>query len=62
METSIKWATVGLTLIAMFYFCMLSEKNNLISQNYEKCLTAMQQAIPDPNDDSRASLLQECQN
>jgi len=62
METSIKWIAIVIMVVALFWSMVASEENQLESANYQKCVTAMQEAIPDPNDDSRASFLKECQN
>lgn len=58
---SIKWIAVAIMVTALFWSMVASEKNQLESGNYKECLKAMQEAIPDPNDDSRSSFLQECQ-
>ena len=61
METFIKWT--ALVIISVSFFCFLnqSEKQELNSKSYDKCIEAMQKAIPDPNDNSRASFLENCQ-
>lgn len=50
-----------IVILMLGIFGARSQTEELHSQRYDSCIKAMQQAIPDPNDDSRASFLENCQ-
>ena len=53
---------VLVAMLAIIYGGINWDNQNFKTQRYDKCITAMQIAIPDPNDDSRASFLKDCNN
>jgi hypothetical protein len=64
METSkYMWIAIGLVGITFAVAAGMSDIQNSKSRTeiYIKCVDAMIEAIPDPNDDGRASFLKECQ-
>lgn len=65
MNNTVKVAgIVAIAAMVMFgmYTSDKSYTKQLESDNYKKCVEVMVKALPDPNDDSRASFLQNCQS
>lgn len=58
-NSSYMWIAIAVMFVAFMWFA--SKEDIARNDSYNKCVIAMQQAIPDPNDDSRASFLENCQ-
>lgn len=61
MEKSTMYIVIGVVVCVFIYFTAQTDRANLQNERYYNCITAMNKAMPDQNDDSRASFLAECQ-